>query len=273
MVNSGQNIKRRMFSFRFFTLFFMLIFILDMFLREFRNNVCLLDMQANVAVLPFLQNSDFFLKMILLCVVYFYSDAPFMERGQLFDLIRLGKARWGRRNLSYIMGSALILSVLIAALSILEVLSVGNFSASWDAVYKTLALTGGNSRMSFAIDYQIMTAYSPILLMLLLVVVDWLVFALFGMVMYALSLMGYRTGAAAAAVLLTFLPSMDEMLPRSLVYFSPASWMNCGNWRIGYDNGKPDMAYILVALCFLTFLSGIFCQARVRHMEWKPSDN
>ena len=273
LVNSGQNIKNRLFSFRFFTLVFMLIFILDMFLGGFRDNVRLMEMRANVAVLPFLQSRDFFMKLVLLCVVYFYSDAPFMERDQLFALIRLGKGRWGRRNLAYIMGSAFLLAGLLMVLSVLEVLQVGTFSASWDPVYKTLALTEGNGLMDFAVDYQVMKDYSPVMLLLLVFVVDWLVFAMLGLVMYALSLMGYRTAAAAAGVLLTFLPSIDLMLPVSLVYFSPVSWVDCGNWRVGYDNGKPDLAYILVALCFVVFLLGIFCQARVRYMEWRATDN
>ena len=273
LVNSVQNIKNRLYSFRFFTVAFMLVFILDLYLGDFRNNIHTMGVRANMAVLPFLQTSNFFMKLVLLCVVYFYSDAPFMEKDQLFSLMRLGKVRWGRRNLSYIVGSAFVLSGLLTVLSILEILPVGKFSTTWDAAYKTLSLTGGDGLLGFAVEYQIMKNYSPAELMLLTFAVDGMVFAVVGMVMYALSLMGCRTLAAATGVLITFLPSIDNQISVSLVYFSPSSWLDCENWRVGYDNTIPDLAYILVALCFSIFLLGVLCQARVKHMEWKATDN
>lgn len=271
LVNSFQNIKNRINSIRFVTLSFMLCFIFDLYLRNFRTNVQLMEMKANVMILPFLQSQNYFMKMVFLGIVYFYSDVPFMEREQIFMFMRLGKWRWGRRNLSYIVGSAFILTVLLALISIAEVLAVGEFALSWDAAYKTIALTSGEN-MSFSINYHIMHAFAPLTLFMLTLLLDWIVITIFGMLMYAISLFGYRTAASVIAALVVFIPSIDKWVPVSLVYFSPISWLNCENWRMGFDSTKPDLGYILVAGIFMIFILGIICQERVRRMEWKVVD-
>lgn len=271
LINAFQNIKNRMISIRFITLGFVLCFIFDLYLRDFRANVRLMEIKANVAVLPFLQSKNYFMKIVFLGIVYFYSNVPFMEREQLFVLARLGKKRWGRRNLSYIVGSGLVLTLLLAVISIVGVLPVGRFSLSWDAAYKTLALTSGEN-MSFFINYHIMRNFAPLPLFMLVLLLDWMVITIFGMFMYAVSLLGHRTAACIAGMLLVFFPSIDKWVPVSLAYFSPISWLDCENWRMGFDGTKPDIVYILVAGMFFIFILTVICQAGIRRLEWKAAD-
>lgn len=271
LINTVQNIKNRMISIRFVTLGLVLCFIFDLYLRDFRANVRLMEIKANVAVLPFLQSKNYFMKIVFLGIVYFYSNVPFMEREQLFVLARLGKKQWGRRNLSYIVGSGLILTLLLALISIMGVLPVGRISLSWDAAYKTLALTAGEN-MSFFINYHIMKNFEPLPLFMLILLLDWMVITIFGMFMYAVSLLGYRTIACIAGMLLVFFPSIDKWVPVSLAYFSPISWLDCENWRMGFDTTKPDIVYILVAGMFSIFILTVICQAGIRRVEWKAAD-
>lgn len=259
-VSAIENLEHRMISFRFATLVIMLLLIFDIFLRGFRNNAELMGMNANIGVLPFLQSHNYFMKIVLLGVVYFYSNVPFMEREQLYVLARIGKRKWGRRNLSYIVGSSFFMTILLFVISVVEIVSVGKCSAEWDAVYKTLALTGGNREMMFGISYRIMEAYCPVQLLFGTLLLDWLIIMFLGLVMYVVSLYGYRTASCVLAVILVFLPSVSEWLTiDSLVYYSPVSWLDCDNWRIGFDNTKPDMAYMLIASLFLIFLLMLLC--------------
>lgn len=271
LISTFQNIKNRIISVRLVTLSFMLCFVFDLYLKSFRENVQLMEIKANVMVLPFLQSQSYFMKIVFLGIVYFYSNVPFMEREQLWVFTRLGKKRWGRRNLSYIAGSAFVLTILLALISIIGVLPVGKFALSWDAAYKTLALTSGEN-MAFSINYHVMYNFSPLKLFVLTLLLDWMVITIFGILMYAVSLWGYRTLASIIAALIVFMPSIDKWVPVSLVYFSPVSWLNCENWRMGFDNSKPDLAYIFVAGIFLIFILGAICQIQVQKMEWKVID-
>lgn len=271
IINSFQNIRNRIISIRFFTLVFMMCFIFDLYLKDFRANVQIMGEKANVAILPFLQSNNYFMKLVFLGIIYFYSNVPFTEREQMFAFVRLGKQRWGRRNLSYIAGSAFILTVLLAIISIAGALPVGRFSLSWDAAYKTIALTSGED-MSFYISYHIMRNFEPLPLFMIIFFLDWMVIMIFGMLMYAVSLFGYRTAACVIGAVIVFLPSIEKWTFISLVYYSPISWLDCENWRIGLDSTKPDLVYIFVAGIFLIFILSTICQSRVRRMEWKVID-
>lgn len=270
--NHMENLVNRIRCFRFITFVIMLFFFMDMYLNPFRGNIRIMGQRGNIAVLPFLQTSDYFMKVLFLSVVYFYSNVPFMEKEELFYLNRLGKSLWGRRNIIYIAGSSIVLTVCLLTLSVLDVVSVGKLSLSWGSVYKTLSLTGGMN-LSFEIPYPIIKAYSPLLLLGLVLCLDLLVIFFIGMFMYTVSLFGHRVVACIIAIVLVILPSIDAWLGGRLVYFSPVSWLDCSNWRIGYDNRKPDLPYMLVAILFLNLLLIIFSQSRVKKMEWKTMDD
>lgn len=271
-LNYVRNLGSRMRCFRFTTFIIMIFFFMDLYLRTFREEVMILGQKCNVAILPFLQTSDYYMKIVFLAVVYFYSNVPFMEKKELFYISRLGKERWGRRNIFYIIGSSLVIGVSFLVISIIEILSVVHLSFSWDSVYKTLSLTGGQN-LGFEIPYYIMKEYSPFTIMMITLLLDLIVVMLIGMIMYAISLYGKRILSSIVAIIIVFLPSVDAWLGGMLVYYSPVSWLDCSNWRIGYDNSKPDLQYIMVAGIFLNILLVIICQCRVKKMEWKTQDD
>lgn len=270
--NDIVNLRNRIGCFRFVTLLIILFFIMDILLGPFRADVRILAQHGNLAILPFLQTSDFYMKVLFLGIVYFYSNIPFMNREEMLCLSRLGKERWGRRNISYIIGSSVILTCSIFIISIVEIFSVSKISLSWDSVYKTLSLTGGQN-LQFEIPYLIIKQYEPFILMSLILFLDVMVISLIGMFMYAVSLYGYRVLACIMALLIALLPSIDSWMGGRLIYYSPVSWLDCSNWRIGHDNLKPDLQYIVVAGIFLNVLLVIICQKRVKKMEWKTFDD
>lgn len=269
---NGSYALSRMSSIRLLTCLLMLYFFTDDYLRGFRENVRLLGEGCNLAVLPFLQTSNYCMKLILLGIVYFYSDAPFMEKQELFYFQRLGRKRWGQRNLIYLAVSSFLLTLCLAALSVLEVLPVGTWSGTWDRVYKTLALTGGTG-LGFHIPYEIMTAYTPARLMLYTLLLDWMAIWLLGLVMYVMGMLGYRLIGGILCILLIFLPSVSERLNGAFAYYSPLSWIDCDSWRIGYDNAKPDLPYIFVAFGALLIGLMLLAQYLVSRMDWTARDD
>lgn len=108
-----QNLYCRMKSMRFLTLLIIWGFMVDDMLRLYRNLAMELNVKDSFAILPFIQNDDFFMKVVLLSVLCFYSNAPFMERNELYFVQRIGKKRWGSRNIFYIFGSSILLAVIL----------------------------------------------------------------------------------------------------------------------------------------------------------------
>lgn len=267
-----NNIVNKMWSVRFLTILIILFVFMDLYLSGFREDVKLMGENCNWGVLPFVQTSSYFMKLALLCIVYFYSNVPFMEKEELFFFIRLGRKKWGRRNLYYLIVSSLILTLCFVFISIIQILPVSHLSATWGEVYKTFALTGGQN-LQFAVPYGVIDTYPPLVLMLITIGIDWLAFLFIGLLMYVVSLAGHRLVSCIIAAIAVFLPLLDARMGGTLVYYSPLSWVDCGNWRIGFNNNKPDLPYIYVALIFLDFILSIISQYQVRRMEWNTQDD
>lgn len=249
----------------------MLYFFEDLHLSGFRSDVRELGESCNMMILPFMQSSAFFMRIFFLDVAYYYSNVPFTEKKELYFLCRVGRKRWGRRNLFYLAASAGILTFSLFLISIIQTASVGELSLSWDSVYKTLALTGG-SRLRFPVTYAVMEAYEPFTLLLYVLVMDWLVILFIGNLMYAAGLYGYRIISGTAALLIVFLSALDVRTGGAFVYYSPVSWTDCKNWRIGFDNTRPDLPYMFTAIVFLNILLIMLAQRQVQKMEWNTED-
>lgn len=270
--NNTYTVFRRMCSIRFLTFIIMLFFFMDLFLSGYRDNVRSLREQANILILPFLQTSKSFLKFAFLGVVYFYSNVPFMEKSELFYISRLGKIRWSLRNVWYIIVSSWIISILFLITSVVEVAAVSKVSNVWDGVIKTLSLANVPS-VHFQVPYQILQEYKPFLLFLIIMFLNWLVIMFLGLFMYVISLYGKRILACILSVLIVFMPSIDILLGNVLLYYSPVSWIDCNNWRIGYEPDKPGLSYIFVAILFMDILLMICAWKRAIYMEWRTEES
>ena len=246
-----QNLYCRMKSMRFLTLLIIWGFMVDDMLRLYRNLAMELNVKDSFAILPFIQNDDFFMKVVLLSVLCFYSNAPFMERNELYFVQRIGKKRWGSRNIFYIFGSSILLAVILVLLSILLNFPAVDFSNSWGSLYRTVSVYGMEKyQIPLIVDTKVMSAFTPYQMMGHVILMDILAFAVIGMLLYTLSLYVRRVGAYIVTILLIFFSTMVNYLDAGaklgLIYFSPFSWENVGNWRYGYDLSKPNFVYIYV---------------------------
>ena len=94
----NEYLKNSIFSFRMITILVIWIFMMDLILSGYRS-VSISSGQKDVMVLlPFLQNNFFFNKIILLSVLCFFSEVPFMSRQELYVVVRLGKKKMGMQK-------------------------------------------------------------------------------------------------------------------------------------------------------------------------------
>ncbi len=270
--NHFFNILERMICFRFITLLILLVFFMDIFLKPLHSSIRILGINANIIILPFLQTCNYFMKIIFLGIIYFYSNVPFMAKEELFYFVKLGKERWGKRNLIYLLISAGIITIFLQVISMLNIITVSDFSNAWGKAVKTLSLTGGTG-LYFQIPYPIINHFNPLDLFVIQTSINYLAVLFIGLIMYFISLFGYRKIACIVAIILVFLPSVDAWLGGIILYYSPISWVSCNNWRIGYEYEKPDLQYIFVALLFLNSLFIFLTHKIIRKMEWKSQND
>lgn len=266
------NLISRIKSIRYVSFAIIVVFFMDILMGTFTENIMIIGQKGNIMVFPFFQTSGYYLRVIFLGITYVYSDVPFMERQEQFYFYRLGKKRWGRRNLFYLMCSSFVITLLVILISLIKMKSWGYFSSEWGNAYKTLSLTGGVG-MSFAVPYDVMQAYSPLMLATIILLLNWLVTLFVALVMYVISLYGLRGMAGIAGMFVVLLATISTWFHEAFVYFSPISWLDCSNWRVGYDTSKPDLIYIFVAIIFLDILLILICQDKVERIDWRNRDD
>lgn len=265
-----MHIRKSFWNLRSVTMFIIFFFVTDMFLRPLRSYAQTVNEATGPAMLAFLFCSNYFLKMIMLSIIYYYSNVPFMEKDRQYYFLRLGRTRFCLHNLFYIMASGIILSLLLWLISFLDMASCIKFHNTWSKISRTLALTDAGDRilLHFSVPYQPLENFTPLKLCLYSLSITALCFMTIGIMMYALCLCFHKTVAVFTAGIVVMLPDIMKRATMYPFYFSPVSWMGCDTWRYGYDVTKPDIAYIFVGYFFLIFLFGTICIWRIRKTEY-----
>lgn len=258
-------------SFRYVTTAVIYFFTIDIYIRPVRDYAVTFGEKTEPAMLSFLFCSNYFLKMIMLAAIYFYSDVPFIERKDQYYYLRMGRTKFCIQNLIHIFVSSIVLSITLWGFSFLEMLPCISFENKWSRVSRTLALTDASQEigMYFGIPYKAMEKYSPLQLCSYGVLVTVLCFTMTGTLMYALCLLIHKTMAVFLACVVVLLPNIMEQVILYSVYFSPVSWMRCDMWRYGPDIRKPDIVYIVMAYILLITVLGAICIKRSRMVEFK----
>lgn len=267
--------KKKFFSIKTLVLLVIWIFMTDICVSGFRETVSDLGKRDVAVVLPFLQNSFYFIKTILLGAICFFSDVPFMQQEERYAVVRMGRKKWGWRNIVVIMICGFLLSVLLFFISVVEILPIAGWYGEWGSVYRTFAAVPQAAGADFIINYALIYNYSPLELAFHIIMIDALAFAFMGVTLYALSLYMSRNLAYAIMAGFVFLPSVISKFVwyDSLHYFSPFSWMQTIYWRVGNNAKNPDMVYIYTGYFLLIFIGVIVAQSRVQKIEWKATED
>lgn len=268
--NTIRSYLQRACSIQSLTLLLIWLCMLDLDLQGYRQQATAYGVKDTFAILPFLQGDGYFLKIMLLGVLCFFSNAPFMNRSEMYVILRVGRKRWGERNIGYIFVCSIALSLILAVMSILLILPVTDFSVQWGKLYKTLAVHG--NMIGFPILNEMMSLYTPLVLMGVIFVLDALAFAVIGMMLYTLSLYMNRIMTYLLTIIVVFLPTIEHNIKWSIVYFSPFSWINPGKWRYGTMLDQPDFTYMITAYLLMLFLLVIAAQHKISTVEWHEKE-
>ncbi len=188
-------------------------------IRAFSRNV---GYRVTPWVFSFLSDSFQVQMWIMLGIVFLFCDAPFIDEGQPYLMIRSGRITWGVGQVLYIMLGTAIYFLFITFVSLI-VLSPNMFlSTDWGKVLRTLA-QGSNAKM-LPISNKIVTLYSPINSFALSLLLEWCAGTMLGLIIFVANI---RLNRAMGAIIASAVVFMDILivntLPYSMFRFSPVS--------------------------------------------------
>jgi hypothetical protein len=177
-------------------------------------------------VFPFLTDSIFVQMLLSFGIVFLFCDAPFIDAGQQYFLIRSGRIQWGMGQVLYIMFSSAIFYLFVAFVSVLVITPNVFLSTGWGKILGTLAQTnaGYGFNIPLKISYQIQALYTPIQAFGLSLLLEWCVGTFLGLVIFIINIHFSRAlGAIVAAAIVCLDMAISNTFPYYMFHFSPLS--------------------------------------------------
>ncbi len=273
-----QALAERIFSFRTYSVVFLQGCILYLYMRPVVRASKDMDCGAAPWAFPFLLSNIFFLLLFMAGIIYYFSDVPFMQYKNMYQVIRTGRMRWAVGQIGAIVAQAFLLMAANAVFSMLLLTGSCEYTLGWGKLYHTLALTGGSQayRLLFFFSYETMQLFTPLELLGLTVLLGTLVIALTGLFMFAVSLYISRSAAVTAAFLMVIMIYLVEnihpLLKRQMAMFAPVNWMRVTHIGIKIHDSfiQPPVLYMLAVLTagMITCAGFICLKIKKTEFQW-----
>ncbi len=205
--------------------------ILHSYLSQIKSFSSIVEYPVAPWSILFLGDTIFFLVTYGISVLYFFHDAPFMKKSELYAIMRLGKNKWLLFKIIRIWMQSIFLVITEIILSIVIMIPNLEWTADWGRVLYTIAMTDISSVMTIEliVNYKLMNALEPIEAMLIQSGMMVIVTGLLGMLLLTISLIIDRIQSIIIGGILVFLPIVFTNVSRYaawISYISPFTWIN-----------------------------------------------
>ena len=269
-----NNVISKVFSARMAVICLIQLIFQDMFL----NSISVLAKTYSENVYPFifslLCGNLTFVMIFGFCVLYMYSEAPFMNQKELYNIVRTGRYKWlvsQEISITILAVFLILYSYLIEAIRLCPRVS---FSNHWDRIELSLSY-GTISSDIMGFEMSVLQKYSPWMVALYGIVMGVLVVNVVGHIMYTMSLLLNRVAAVLVGSFFAVMPIISNNSSNVygwVYYLSPFSWMTPG--YIIRSVSVPDFIYKLSTCLIGTFVCIVvdFLLMKKRDFDWNMEE-
>ena len=272
----------RFYGKRNLVLFVILWIAFDSFYAEIDYACKVLDYPCSFWYFLNVMTNHFMCGAIGLSAVYLFSNAPYLNRNGMYQMIRQGKYKWLLSQLGSIILSGFSFTAVLFFTGWIRMLPHMDWTLSWGRMMKTLAVTNAASQLNvtFVLKPSFMQSMEAWQAGLLAFMLDSFVFILIGFLLLATGLLCNRMTALIFTGILAIVPFVTNSwnLSRHLMInlFSPVSWLQTGLFyteNMTYAEMPPvlwiwGMLAVYLALAVFLALLGI----KRNHFQWNGEE-
>lgn len=271
-----QVFQQKILQSRMYTLLLLQTYVLYIYIKPVVRFAKEADYPSAPWILPFLFSNIYFLFLFMLGVIYCFSDVPFMQHSNMYQIIRTGRKQWALGQIGSVILQAGFLMLFNLTASILMFAGHCEFQPEWGKLLHTAALTNAADYYNFLFElpYSAMQKYSPVELMTLTFLIGTLVISFIGLLMFVLSLFLNRIWAVAVAgvmvIMVYFVHNAYPFAAQQISMFVPVSWMRTVYIGIKLYNYYtiPSLGYILTVLSTGIILLSVMILWAVNRVEF-----
>lgn len=219
-------------------------------------------------VFPFFLAEPYSLLMVLLGFILLLCDAPFIEEGHPYLIMRSGRTIWTWGQLVYISLASLTYFTIVFFLTVLSLLPRLTFDSGWGKVINTLTQsTSSWYHIPIPFDGSIAASLEPFQAIILELFLCWLLGTTLGFLMFIVNMYIGRNGGPIIASILSVFPLFIRRSDWWLHYVSPASWVSLSVIDLSGSTTFPSFGYAVTGLTVLIVLFASIAISSMRHRD------
>ncbi|MDE7322425.1 MAG: hypothetical protein K2N73_06770 [Lachnospiraceae bacterium] len=270
-----QDFINNFFSKRLLVFCIFQFFILHYYINKVKQFSIVADYPASPWILPFTGQNVYFLFVYGISVIYFYSNIPFMQRNEMYVLMRQGRKQWVYTKMLRIWLSAILLSAIEWILSILPLLPCLEWTTEWGKLYNSLAMTNAGSEYNVKLffSYELINEHNAVITISIFLITLCISTGLVGMIMFALSIYINRTIAVLMGTFFSILPVVFANLylyQQWISFISPFSWLNLLLLYGRVCKNAPSLSIVIFMTVIFTFVLCFISLKRIhiKDLNW-----
>ncbi len=264
---SAQNFRKWQTDYRIWTIAVFLIIMTLIYVDDIKKVSYVTGSGVPVWIFPFLY-SQFYTKVLFtLPVVLMFCDAPFVDKNQLFIMMRTTRTKWLCGQILYIILASGVYYLFIFAVSILSTVFYGDYSLEWG---KTLTALAYNSSVAYeanvyslSVSRIVVEYFTPLSACFYTFILSWLSAVFLGLLIFVCNLFtGSRIWGIAASSFFIVI-SLSAKGIRNMDRFSPVTWSTLDGVDVGGLTLRPSFGYcistytvLIAGMATLVFIFG-----------------
>lgn len=196
-------------------------------------------------IFPFLYVQYYTKMLFFFPLILIFSNAPFIDKNQLYVLIRSGRNKWCIGQMLYIVVASALYFAFIMIFSIVLNLDCMEFTGEWGKLLNTLANTSMDAEFQLGFDpiKNVVDLFSPISAMWFTFLHSWISGIILGFVVFFFNMKVKGGGTFFASFMLVV--SAVASKQTSLIKISPISWSTLNAIQLKANDNLPSYGYVM----------------------------
>jgi len=255
-----QNLRKWRTNYRIWILLILTIIFVQCYTKEISAQALIMEIKISPWLFPFLYTDRYIRILFMLPLLFIYCDAPFIDKNQIYVLMRCRRKLWGLGQIIYIfMASAIYFSFVLAMTIILNIRNI-DYMDDWGKVLGTLAFSSVPlvKGTAVTISTYILTYFTPAQAMFFTWLLSVLCGGILGLIIYTCNVLSNTKGAGVTATGFLIILSAAASGSEKAQWLSPVSWTTLNKLDVGRLTHYPTITYVLAAYTAMIFILSIF---------------
>lgn len=242
-----QNIRKWGTDYRIWILLILTMIFVHMYTKEISVYALELGMKCSPWLYPFLYTDRYIRILFMLPLLFLYCDAPFIDKNQIYILMRCKRSLWGIGQIFYIFMTSVIYFSIVAVLPILLNIKNIEYMNDWGKVLGTLGFSAIPlvKGTAVTINTYILTYFTPAQAMFFTWLLSVLCGAILGLLIYLCNIVSKTKGFGIVVAGFLVILSAAVAGKEKAQWISPVSWTTLNQLDVGGLTHYPTITYVL----------------------------